>query len=152
MERADAPRLVDGRRPGLPGQRTRILHPHLRVGDLGADDGARAAGRPAARRRLDELPVPPRRAGRADLRLQDRADGPGHGLQVLRGHADDGRGSARGDVLPVHPGEDRPRLPDQPSSEGPAQRGHLRRAMGHDVSRDAGRDRGAGPGRLRPHP
>ena len=97
-------------------------------------------------------PVPARRAGRADRGGPDRRVGAGHGLEVLRGHPGHGRGAARGAVLPVHPGQDRPALPDQHRPGAAAGRRAQRLPLGPALPGDAGADRGAGAGRVRRAP
>ena len=62
--------------------------------------------RPAPHGGLAVQPIPPRRAGSADLHGQDRPDGAGHRLEVLRRHPGDGRGPPRRDLLALS-GQDR---------------------------------------------
>ena len=103
-------------------------------------------------RRLAVLAVPARRAGRADLRVEDRPDRARHRQQVLRGHAGDGRGAPRRDVLALPAREARPRLPHQPAPQVAARQRRQRLALGHDLPRHAGAHRGPGAGRLRADP
>ena len=97
-------------------------------------------------------PVHARRAGRADLHGQDRADGARHRLEVLRGHAGDRRGPPRRGLQPLPAREDRARLPAQRQPAVAARRRDQRQPLGHDLPRDAGAHRGPRPRRVRPDP
>ena len=152
VDRQRPARLVARRRPRQPGRHARRHQPALRHRVVG-QDGRRAQGRGApALRGLALQPVHARRAGRADLHGQDRADRARHRLEVLRRHPGDRRGPPRRGVQPLPAREGAVGLPAQPEPQEPARRRHLRQPVGHDVPRDAGPHRGPGPGRLRHHP
>ena len=129
---------------GLPDE----FHP-LFGSPIGTPLTNRAAARCASTSSVAVHPVPARRAGGDGVRGQDRRGRPRPGREVLRRHPDHGRGPPRRDVLAVPPGEDRPGLPDQQESDGPAGRHPARLALGHALSRHAGAHRRARARRLR---
>ena len=152
VDRQRPARLEPGGRPDQPRRHARRDHADLRHRVVGQH--VRGAARRAAppHRGLALQPVHARRAGRADLHGQDRADGARHRLEVLRRHPGDRRGAPRRGLQPLPAREGAAGLPAQPAPQGAARRRHLRQPVGHDVSRHAGAHRGAGPGRLRHHP
>ena len=95
------------------------------------------------------LAVPARRAGRAHLHGEDRAAGAEHGRQVLRRDAGDRRGAPRRGVLAAAARQVRARVSDHADAPAPARRRAERLALGHDVPRHAGPDRGPRARRLR---
>ena len=101
---------------------------------------------------LAALAVPARRAGRPALHGEDRPAGAERGRQVLRGHPGDGRGAPRRGLRAAAAREVRARLPDHADAQGAARRRAHRLALGHDLPRHAGADRGPGAGRLRVDP
>ena len=145
-------RLVAGPRPREPRRHARRDDRDLRLAGVEPARREGAHPDPAPRAGLAALAVPARRAGRARLHGQDRAAGAEHRRQVLRRHAGHGRGAPRRGVLAPAAREVRARLPDQPVPEEP-DRGHAARlALGHDLPRHAGADRGRGARGVRAHP
>ena len=90
--------------------------------------------------------------GALALRGEDRAAGAEHGRQVLRGHPGDGRGAPRRGLRAAAPREVRAGLPDHADAQGAARQRAVGLALGHDLPRHAGADRGPGAGRLRVDP
>src|SRR5437773_11906925 len=74
VEHLEAPGLVNRRRPRIARQRSRLLHPHLRFGHLGADDRAGAVPAAPPHDGVAQLAIPARRAGRAGVHCPDRAE------------------------------------------------------------------------------
>ena len=143
VDRQRPPRLVTRGRPREPGRLARRDHPDLRHRVVGQDDRGRARQPPSARRGVAVQPVHARRAGRADVRGEDRADRARHRLEVLRGHPGDRRSPPRRGVQPLPPREAPARLPAEPAPRSAARRRDRRPALGHDLPRDAGDHRGA---------
>ena len=83
---------------------------------------------------------------------EDRPAGAEHRRQVLRRDPGDGRGAPRRGLLAAAAREVRARLPDHADAEDAARRRAVRLALGHDLPRHAGADRGPRAGRLRVDP
>ena len=152
MDRQRPAGLVAGDRPDGPGGHARGGPHPLRHAVVGEDDRPGEGRRQAPPGGLAVQPVHARRAGRADLHRQDRADRARPRLEVLRRHAGDRRGPPRGGLQPLPPREDPAGLPAQPEPREPAAGRHRRQPLGHDLPRHAGAHRGPGAGGLRPHP
>ena len=97
-------------------------------------------------------PVPPRRAGRADVHGEDRQHRPADRLEVLRRHPGDRRGPPRRGVQPLPPREARADLSDQPEPAPAARRRPVRRPLGLHLPHHAGAHRRPRPGRVRADP
>ena len=87
--------------------------------------------------------LPARRAGRADGGGAAGQRGAAHRRQVLRRHADDGRGAARRGVRPIHP-EARQGAPDRAAGEAHPRRDAADRRLAEEAGRHADRRRGPG--------
>ena len=148
--RDQAHRLVAGGRPEQPARAAATSSTRSSARDSGtcSNDGEREELAPAPGR-LAVQPVPARRAGRDDLRGPHRRDGAGPRLEVLRRHADDGRGAPRRDVRPVPAGQGRAGLPDQPAPAALLDGRADRPPLGHAVPRHAGAHRGSRARRVR---
>ncbi len=108
-------------------------------------------GHPQAFPVVAAQPVHAGRAGRADLRRQDRHASARCRFQVLRRDPDHRR-SAPCRSLSQAADQIRRLLSDHPAAQGTDRPDPARQPLGHDLSGHAGRDRGAGAGRLRPDP
>ena len=120
-----------------------LRHRHLEQDER---QGAGLAA-PRAAGQLDQ-PVHAWRAGRADRHRQDRRHRARHERQVLRRDPGDGRGAPCRGLQAAAAREVRRRLSDQPGAADAARADPDRPALGHDLSRHAGADRGAGAGGL----
>ena len=145
-------RLERRRRLREPARRSRREHHARRHAVLGEDERPRAGRGPPQPGRVAVLAVPARRAGRADVRVEDREHGPDDRREVLRRDAGHRRGPPRRGVRPLPAREARPRVPAEQQPAVAARRRADRQPLGHDVPRDAGAHRRARARRVQPDP
>jgi hypothetical protein len=100
---------------------------------------------------LDALAVPPWRAGRNARRRAARRCRPLDRREVLRVHADHGRGPPRGGVRSLPAREARVGVAHQPEPQEAARHHPHRQPLGHEVSRHADPGRGSRHGGVRQH-
>ena len=142
----DAERRIDWTprgRPRRPDADRRQDAADVRHAAVGQALGAAALGPALPHADVPAVAVPARRAGRADLRRQDRAGRADHRVQVLRRDPGHGRGAPRRGLPPAADGEVPLRLPDHRPAQGAAGEGDHRPALGFHLPRHAGADRGA---------
>ncbi len=150
--RRGAARLVPRGGSRQPDGPRRQDHRDLRHRPLEPADRQGARPRPAQPAGPYALAVHARRAGRPHRDVEDRPDRAEHRGEVLRRDPGHGRGAARRGVCAAAAREGQARLPDHAHPGAPAREHHHGPALGHDLSRHAGADRGPGARGLPAHP